>query len=292
MTSSRKLTDDQVREIRRSQEPARALAERYKVSHPTILNVKAGTTYSQVLDDQDDPVVGGLHNIFVHQEGLSFLQGLPDGYCSTVVTSPPQPTAVRRRGARGDSVQRSYEDHAAEQRAVILECIRVAGDQGVVLYHYKTPSAAGLQEMGQVLTHGCPLHGVIIWRYRKQRPSGGARKPRELPNTYDMIFMFAGKHWSLPEEASEDMTACGDVWEIDLDRESRRFSPTLPNELVDRCVALGRGRVLDPYAGSGATVLAAVRAGRNWLACETDLEQIETFHQRHLLLREFDSYFR
>ena len=61
--------------------------------------------------------------------------------------------------------------------------------------------------------------------------------------------------------------------------------------LVDRCVALGRGRVLDPYAGSGATVLAAVRAGRNWLACDTDPEQVGTFHRRHGILEQNGLYF-
>lgn len=294
MVSTRKLTDEQVREIKRSRESARALAERYGVSHPTILNVRDGNTYAHVTDDGDDPVVGDLHNAFVFADGLDFLHALPDGYCRTVVTSPPEPDlppSVRQREARGADVRRSHQGFLHEQREVILQCIRVAGDQGIVLYHYRPQFTMGRLDMGHDLTDGLPLHRIIIWRYKKQRLSAGTRKNRRLPNTYDMIFMFTGRHWSLPEENSEDMLEWGDVWEIELDREGRRFTPGLPNELVDRCVALGRGRVLDPYAGSGATVLAAVRAGRNWLACDTDPEQINTFHQRHGILEQYDRYF-
>lgn len=294
MVNSRKLTDEQVREIKRSRESARALAERYGVSHPTILNVRDGTTYSHVTDDEADPVVGGLHNAFFLEDGLHFLRSLPDGYCRTVVTSPPEPAlppSVRRRGASGADTQLSRLDYMYGQREVIYQCIRVAGDQGIVLYHYRPQFAMGCLDMGHDLTDGLPLHGVIIWHYKKRRLSAGARKNQRLPNAYDMIFMFTGRYWSLPEEKCEDMLEWGDVWEIGLDRESRRFAPKLPNELVDRCVALGRGRVLDPYAGSGATVLAAARAGRNWLACDTDPEQIRTFRQRHGILEQYDRYF-
>ena len=294
MVSSRKLTEDQVREIKRSRESARALAERYGVSHPTILNVRDGTTYSHVTHDEDGPVVGDLHNAFVIADGLDFLHNLPDGYCRTVVTSPPEPDlppSGRQREASGADAQLSRLDYMDEQREVIHQCIRVAGDQGIVLYHYRPQFALGRLDMGHDLTDGLPLHGVIIWHYKKQRLSAGARKNQQLPNAYDMIFMFTGRYWSLPEENGEDMLEWDDVWEIGLDRESRRFTPRLPNELVDRCVALGRGRVLDPYAGSGATVLAAVRAGRNWLACDTDPEQISMFRQRHGILEQYDRYF-
>ena len=299
MTHSRKLTDEQVREIRRSQESARALAERYGVSHPTILNVREGSTYSHVTDDEDDPIVGGIHNAYVLADALDFLRGLPDGYCRTVVTSPPEavrpfsvhPLSARRHGARGTDARLPYRDYLEKQHAVIAECIRVAGDRGIVLYHHRPRFAMGHLDMGHYLTEEFPLRGVIIWHYKKLRFSAGTRNKRQLPNAYDMIFMFTGKHWALPEKISEEILGWGDVWEIGLDRESRRLPPRLPNELVDRCIALGQGRVLDPHAGSGATVLAAIREGRNWLACDTDPELVEVFHQRRSILEQYDLYF-
>ena len=292
MTYSRKLTDEQVRKIRSSHESARALAERYGVSHPTILHVREGSTYSHVTDDEDDPIVGGIHNnAYVLDDTLDFLSGLPDGYCRTVVTSPPE--AVLRHGARDTDgpLPLPYRHYLEEQRAVIAECIRVAGDRGIVLYHHRPRFAMGHLDMGYYLTAEFPLRGIIIWHYKKPRFSAGTRNKRQLPNAYDMIFMFTGRHWTLPEKISEEILGWGDVWEIGLDRESRRFLPRLPNELADRCIALGKGRVLDPHAGSGATVLAAIRAGRNWLACDTDPESVEVFQQRRSILEQHDSYF-
>ena len=294
MVSGRKLTDEQVREIRRSGEPARVLAERYGVSHPTILNVREGNTYSRVADDDDDPVVAGCHNSYFLADAQDFLRKLPDGYCRTVITSPPgaaRPSSARRRGTRGENVRRPYREYVDEQHAVIAECIRVAGDRGVVLYHHKPRLVMDRMDMGEDLTKDFPLRKVFIWHYRKQRLPARSKKRGQLTNAYDMIFMFAGERWTLPEESSEDLMGWGDVWEIGLDHESRRFPPWLPNELVDRCIALGTGRVLDPYAGDGAIALGAIRAGRNWLACDTDPEHAAVFEHRRSILEQHDLYF-
>ena len=188
-------------------------------------------------------------------------------------------------------MRRPYLEYVDEQYAVTAECIRVAGDQGIVLYHHKPRFMMGRLDTGDYLTKEFPLRGVIIWNYRKHRLPGGSRNKRQLPNTYDMIFMFAGRHWTLPEESGEDLTGWGDVWEIGLDRESRRFPPRLPNELVDRCIALGTGRVLAPYAGGGAIALGAIRAGRSWLACDTDPEHAAVFEQRRSILEQHELYF-
>jgi DNA modification methylase len=59
-----------------------------------------------------------------------------------------------------------------------------------------------------------------------------------------------------------------DVWTI-----SNRPKPTngidtapFPDELVERCLDLGcrkKGRVLDPFAGSGTTMRVAIKSGRD-----------------------------
>ena len=237
MTHSRKLTDEQVREIRRSQESARALAERYGVSHPTILNVREGSTYSHVTDDEDDPIVGGIHNAYVLADALDFLRGLPDGYCRTVVTSPPEavrpfsvhPLSARRHGARGTDARLPYRDYLEKQHAVIAECIRVAGDRGIVLYHHRPRFAMGHLDMGHYLTEEFPLRGVIIWHYKKLRFSAGTRNKRQLPNAYDMIFMFTGKHWALPKKSARRYSGGGMSGRLDLTvrvADSRPGSPT------------------------------------------------------------------
>lgn len=59
-----------------------------------------------------------------------------------------------------------------------------------------------------------------------------------------------------------------------------RYEASHPAILADRCVALGTGMVLEPQAGTKSTALAAVRAGRDWLACGTAPANMETFELR------------
>lgn len=48
--ASRKLTDEQVREIRASSEPQRVLADRYGISQPAVVQIKKRRTYREVMD--------------------------------------------------------------------------------------------------------------------------------------------------------------------------------------------------------------------------------------------------
>ena len=48
--AGRKLTDEQVREIRASSEPQRVLADRYGISQPAVVQIKKRRTYREVMD--------------------------------------------------------------------------------------------------------------------------------------------------------------------------------------------------------------------------------------------------
>ena len=56
--------------------------------------------------------------------------------------------------------------------------------------------------------------------------------------------------------------------------------PEFPLELARRCVALGRGRVLDPQAGTGTAALAAAEQGREWTLFDGNDEHLATFELR------------
>ena len=82
----------------------------------------------------------------------------------------------------------------------------------------------------------------------------------------------------LPAEASisrdEFLEATTDVWEIPAESATRVGHPApFPIELPLRLIELFTYRgdvVLDPFAGSGTTAVAAVRAGRHYLGYDTD----------------------
>ena len=269
-----KFTDAEIREIRQSPRSARDLAKHYNVTHPTILNVLDRRTYKHV----PDHVGSGPNNEYAVAHAGTFLRGLPSGYCETVVTSPP----VNRRPAfstYGD-VAMPHQDYVGWQRDIIAQCIRVTGPEGIVLYLHRFENS----DTRCVLTDGFPLQQIIIWNHQMRGFFPDSRRMTRLPNAYDVIFMFTGPRWAVPDEAVEAVIQWGDVWDIVPRGNDFRMlgghPSRFPDELADRCVALGRGRVLDPFARNGTTPLAAIRAGRDWLACDIEQHHLIEFKQR------------
>ena len=297
MPRARRFTNDQILAIRQSPLSARELAQHYDVSHPTILDIRDRRTYKDVADD----VGPGIKNQYLLADATSFLAELPNDYCGTAVTSPP----IRRRpaifGGRGGRTR--GDDQAAEdeyvwlQRRVIEECLRVVGPTGVLFYHqwYDIAGRRG-RDTRQKITDGFPLRQVVIWNHQMRWRSPRSSPRNRLPNDYGMIYIFAGIRWEIPRETVGAAMSWGDVWDIRPDPRddfwggpSYRLSREqpysyVPAELADRCVALGSGMVVDPQAGTGSTVLAAIRAGRDWLACGTDPSHLEAFEMRRSMM--------
>jgi DNA modification methylase len=71
-----------------------------------------------------------------------------------------------------------------------------------------------------------------------------------------------------------------DVWTIPTER---AFPGAMPLELAERCIRAGcpeGGTVLDPFAGTGTTLLAAARLGRTAIGIEASAEMARVAEQR------------
>ena len=296
------FTDEQVREIRQSPLAARALAGKYGVSHPTIINIRERRTYKHVPDSMGKD----LRNQYVIKDAQDFLAELPSGCCPTVVTSPPlrdvpsfsiSPRNWTTGRATEEALEEARLDYLEKQRGVISECLRVAGPTGIVLYHHRFEVSTRRElDTRYALADGFPLRQIIIWNHHTRGFIQRTPRKNRLPTTYSVIFMFSGPHWSIPAKSLTAAMAWGDSWDIRPDpehdlletsssrRNNRRHRFSFPDELADRCVALGTGTVLDPHAGSGATALAAIRAGRDWLACDSEAAYLQVFEMRRAML--------
>jgi excisionase family DNA binding protein len=129
--------------------------------------------------------------------------------------------------------------------------------------------ALGLQSQGWT------LRSSIIW----QRP-GTLPEPtaHDRPwRTYENIFMFSKSpkyYFSRSALLGEE-----DIWKIVARPENpgSHFAP-YPRELVHRCLAVGckpNGVVLDPFVGSGTTMLAALQTGRHAIGIELNQKYCE-----------------
>ena len=272
-----RFSDDDVRAIRQSSLSARALARKYGVTHATISNIRDRRTYKGVPDHLGELPTDEYHIA----DALSFLKTLPDGYCETIVmayrTLSRSLSLASGRDATTD--WRQPGSYTLALRELIRECIRVAGPSGVVFYlhSFVNQLIRGMNIRSSLVTQR-PLRQVIVVNYpnaNKSRSRNPVRRMRILPHTYDVIFMFTGQHWSVPKEIAAEAAEWGDVWHLETGRPLQAnspapFTPEFTEELATRCIVLGTGRVLIPNAASGTVILAAIRAGRDWLACDTD----------------------
>ena len=262
----RKLAADQVEAIATSTETGRALAQRYGVSNRTISEIRTGRRYVSVRRPIQD-------NSYLVGDALKRMKALPDKFCPTIVMAPP----YNVDDALTPLKYRNW------QRQLIAEGCRVAGPEGLIAYRQELRlRGRTLYRFSDIVEHPLPdgwsLRQTIVWDKGSSNNQGG-KYPTCLPTTFEYIFLFAGPMWHVPPDAASDARHWGAVWKINRETNNPHPAP-FPVELALRCVRLGRGRVLDPFAGSGSTLLAARRLRRPYLGIDLSAESRDKFASR------------
>jgi DNA modification methylase len=127
---------------------------------------------------------------------------------------------------------------------------------------------------------GWTLRSAIVWHRPGSLPEPTAT---DRPwRTYEHVFLFSkGPRYWFNRTALNDEH---DIWRIVARPENpgAHFAP-FPRELVQRCLDCGcppRGTVLDPFVGSGTTMLAALQNGHSAVGIELKKEYCTTIIRR------------
>jgi DNA modification methylase len=266
------------------------------------------------------PVVSSASELAPHRALDKLIAGdarhmdeVPPSSVALVVTSPPYFAGKEYEESLGEQgIPATYLEYLDLLREVFAECVRKLEPGGRIAVNvanlgrrpYRSLSAdviGILQDDLRLL-----LRGEIIWL--KQRGSSGScawgsfQRPgnpvlRDL--TERVIVASKGRfdraipaklrsRHELPSEASmtrEDfMENTLDVWEIPAESATRVGHPApFPIELPARLIELYTYRgdlVLDPFAGSGTSAVAAVRAGRHFAGYDLDESYIQLAEAR------------
>ena len=124
------------------------------------------------------------------------------------------------------------------------------------------------------------LRNAIVWH----RPNDLPHPTRaRLDNRTEMIFLLtrAGAGYHFDRDALGEHT--GDVWRLPITRARDGHPAGYPVELARRCIVAGcppGGVVLDPFAGSGTTGVAALDTGRRFLGVELHAPYAEAAARR------------
>jgi site-specific DNA-methyltransferase (adenine-specific) len=184
-------------------------------------------------------------------------------------------------------------EHLEALRARIVEVHRVLAAHGSLYLHVDWRTAHHARLILDEVFGGERFLNEIVWAY-----DYGGRPRDRWPRKHDTILWYAkGDEWRFEREAIDripymapglvgpERAARGklptDVWWMTIvppgSRERTGYPTQKPVRLLERIVAASSrpgDLVLDPYAGSGTTAVAAQRLDRRWLLVDRNPEAV------------------
>ena len=241
------------------------------------------------------------------------MPALPDGSVALVVTSPPYFAGKQyEEELEREGVPSSYLEYLGLLRDVFAECVRTLEPGGRIAVNvanlgrkpYRSLSADVIRILQDEL--GLLLRGELIWQ-KGEGATGScawgsyrsARNPVLRDVTERVVIASKGRFdralsvkerqlARLPHEntlPTDDFLALTlDVWPIPSESARRVGHPApfpveLPEQLI-RLYTFVDDLVLDPFMGSGSTLVAAARLGRRYVGYDTDPAYVDIARQR------------
>ena len=243
------------------------------------------------------------------------MAALPDACVALVVTSPPYFVGKSYEdalAAGSDSrIPTSYFDYLDMLREVFAECVRVLEPGGRIAVNVanlgRKPYRSLSGDVARIFEElGLLLRGEIVWQKSKGSSGscawGSFRSPSNptLRDTTERIVIASKGRFDrarsaaqreaegLPHRSSlstdEFMEATLDVWDMGPESAQRvRHPAPFPLELPRRLIDLYTYEddlVLDPFMGSGTTLVASVLCGRRPVGYDLDPDYVELARSR------------
>jgi site-specific DNA-methyltransferase (adenine-specific) len=222
-----------------------------------------------------------------------------------IVTSPPYNVDIQYNSQRDDL---SYTEYLEFTRAWLSRCFQfLKADGRFCLNIPLDKNKGGQQSVGADITTiakhiGFQYHSTIIWNEGNisRRTAWGSWLSATAPFVIapvELIVILYKKQWRKTSGSQksditkpEFMSWTNGVWTFNGESKKKIGHPApFPLELPHRCIKLFSfvgDTVLDPFAGSGTTLLAAARVNRIGIGIEIDRKYCELARKRILSTSE------
>jgi len=248
-------------------------------------------------------------NILHHATALSTLATLPDDHVDMIYTDPPfgtgdvQRSRRQRAGKVISNVEYSdkYDDYLAFLEPHLGEMKRVLKPSGTMYLHLDYRWVHYVKVMCDKVFGDDNFLNEIIWAY-----DFGGRGKDKFPSKHDNILVYTKDmkqhvfNWEevdripymAPGLQKDPARAVAgkvptDVWWMSIvgtqSKERVGYPNQKPVKLVERAVRASSpvgGLILDPFAGSGTTAMAAHVTGRNFVVSDQSDVAVETMKTR------------
>lgn len=245
-------------------------------------------------------------------DNVDYLKLIPDGAIKLLVTSPPYD--IGKSYEKRTSLQ-VYIEH---QEKVISECVRVMAENGSLCWQIGNHITLDgeVVPLDMILypifkAHGLTLRNRIVWHFEH-----GLHCSKRFSGRYETILWFTktknytfnldpvrvpskypNKRYFKGPKAGQ--LSCnplgknpGDVWIIPNVKanhcEKLDHPCQFPVELIERLILSMTNEgdsVLDPYMGSGSTIIAAIKNRRKGWGCDIEPKYVKMTQERAIAYR-------
>ena len=173
----------------------------------------------------------------------------------------------------------------------LIEMRRVLKNDGSIYVHCDPTSSHYIKQLMDAVFGVANFRNEIIWSYGL----GGSSR-RTFSRKHDVILFYTKSDqytFNKPQTPATSqklkgrMKGATDVWDIpslnNMARERTGYPTQKPLALYERIIAASANEgdiVLDPFCGSGTTLLAAQRLNRRWIGIDASGEALETARTR------------
>lgn len=213
---------------------------------------------------------------------------IPDRSVDLIVTSPPYNVHINY-GAVKDDI--SYSEYLEFTRHWLAKAWRLSRDDGRLCLNIPLDKNLGGQQpvyadiLGLAREAGWRYHSTIIWNEQNisRRTAWGSWRSARAPYVIapvEVIVVMYRERWRKAHTGVSDISRdefidwTNGVWTFGGEKRRKTRHPApFPVELPRRCIRLFSyvgDTVLDPFLGSGTTLLACAALGRKGIGVEID----------------------
>ncbi len=230
-----------------------------------------------------------MDNNLICGDALIELKKIESNIFDMGITSPPY-NKMNQRGGLVDKViysnssdSKNEMDYQIEQINVLNELYRVTKPGGSFFYNHKIRWVKG-QMLHPILwlnATNWAIRQEIIWNRQIAANIRGWRFWQIEERIYWLYKPIDNN--KIGKELQSKHALLTSVWNIRPEQKSQHPAP-FPIELTTRCIYAildgEPGLIIDPYCGSGTTLLAAKLLGHNYLGIDISQEYLEIAKQR------------
>lgn len=227
-----------------------------------------------------------LTNTILLGDTLKILRDLPNDFVDVTVTSPPYNKGERHKGWLVEKVMydsasdnKDEAEYQQEQVEVLNELYRITKPGGSLFYNHKIRWVNGR------LIHPYEWVSKSIWIIRQEiiwnrKIAANIRGWRFWQVEERIYWLYKPRYEGdyIGKELSPKHALLTSVWEIRPERNNPHHPSPFPIELPTRCIYSvlddRKGLVLDPYCGSGTTLVAAKLLGHDYLGIDISKEYV------------------